>query len=171
MTTTGVQPRRRSIRAEDHLGLAYTWAHKAACAFGGETEDWIGPCWVAIEKAADGFDPALGNRFSTYAVMAMRRECLRESRTLRGLKRRGRSGEWVSRLTASSDRIDGAAADPQREPAIGIDMDTLSHREYEVVAMRMRGLTLDVVGRVLGSSHERIRQIQNAAFAKLREVA
>lgn len=134
---------------------------------------------LALMRAVQKFDYSRGNKFSTYATWAVMRYYARAipAEHYRSI-----------RYQTGSEEVLAAAADPA-VPALG-DLDqrrslretlaaaltSLDHRERAVV-VRHFGLdeagqheTLEQIGKVIGVTKERVRQIEHKALAKLREV-
>jgi RNA polymerase primary sigma factor len=79
-------------------------------------------------------------------------------------------------MQTMSDPEGDRTSDIDRDETIGLMMDVLRPREQQVLALRFgldgKGkLSLSQVGKVLGVSKERVRQIQDRALEKLRAVA
>lgn len=60
----------RDALINDNMGLVYSCANRFK-SMGAEYEDLVQCGCVGLIKAADGFDPSLGFKFSTYAVPAI----------------------------------------------------------------------------------------------------
>ena len=132
-------------------------------------------------RAIEKFDCARGNRLSTYATWAIMRHFAR------AVPAEGKQA--ATYVTGTEELIDAAQDDGgfDREAArrdilhamrhaIGGAFDQLTDRQREVVAARF-GLdgdgtpkTLREIGRELGLSRERVRQIQVEALDKIRSV-
>ncbi|MBM4010444.1 MAG: sigma-70 family RNA polymerase sigma factor [Planctomycetes bacterium] len=134
---------------------------------------------VALMRAVEKFNFALGNRFSTYATYAIQRHFFR-------LSHRGR--QFRKRFVAGDDDLrDRADAEPEHEyrSAEQIDMlkelfrsflDELEPRERRIVVARFGfdgkpPRTFRELGSQMGVCKERIRQIQSRAMEKLRSLA
>jgi RNA polymerase sigma factor (sigma-70 family) len=140
-------------------------------------DDLIGECQLVLLKAVAAFNPWMGVRFSTYAFT-----CL--TRALSRLVHR----QAADRLTRSLPlAVLGAEEDaelPPEEPCgpaarlsayFGAEHGLLTAREKTVLIRRYCAAdghteTLEEVGRALGLSKERVRQVQSVALGKLREV-
>ncbi|MCI5538943.1 MAG: sigma-70 family RNA polymerase sigma factor [Oscillospiraceae bacterium] len=85
----------RDSLINDNIGLVYSCANKFKNR-GAEYEDLVQCGCVGLIKAADGFDPSLGYKFSTYAVPAILGEIKRVFRD-GGAVKVGRSDREKSR--------------------------------------------------------------------------
>ena len=142
-------------------------------------DDMAGECQIVLIKAVASFNPWLGIRFSTYAFTCLIRALSRHSqrqaadRLCRSLPLEAlRSAEpcYIQRDQPSGTRL-------ARLGEYFRDGDTLlTSREKLVLSRRfqMNGEasnteTLEEVGRDLGLSKERVRQVQKLALGKLRD--
>lgn len=164
----------RDYIVEQNLGLAYSTIGR----FHTNNPDWDelrSEAFYALVRAVEGFNPWRGFRFSTYACNAIIRALIQEAR---------RAGRRRSRFTLGHD-----AWQEEPEPtdswselyvdrlnqALELNLGDLTDRESKVLTRRFainggEALTLGQVGRTLGLSKERVRQIQNRALGKIREV-
>jgi len=133
---------------------------------------------LALIRAVEKFNFALGNRISTYATYAIQRHFFRLSQRGRRLRQR-----FVSDDAALRDRADDPAA-AEYSPE---QVDSLKHlfagflaelepRERRIVTARFGfdgrpPRTFRELGRQMGVCKERIRQIQTRALEKLRSLA
>ncbi len=134
---------------------------------------------MALLRAVDKFDIARGFKFSTYACRAILKSFNRLA-TKTGTYRQHFPTEFDPEMERS-DEMDRRHTD-QRELAIEdlqrvllANMAELSEVERTVVGARFavagnrQVRTLEEVGRLVGLSKERVRQVQNEALSKLRE--
>jgi RNA polymerase primary sigma factor len=134
---------------------------------------------VALMRAVEKFNFALGNRFSTYATYAIQRHFFR-------LSHRGR--QFRKRFVTDDTALKGRAEDDQpteycSAEQIGVLRDLfggflkeLEPRERSIVVARFGfdgkpPRTFRELGSQMGVCKERIRQIQTRAMEKLREMA
>lgn len=141
-------------------------------------EDLIGDCHIVLIQAVAAFNPWLGIRFSTYAYTCLVRALSRMSQ---------RAGtDWLTRSIPLDALPDGEPrhrlpADPNGAVQIPIeeylreDHPLLNEREKLILAHRYTmhddpaEQTLEKVGKALGLSKERVRQVQASALDKLRK--
>ncbi|MHC4715877.1 MAG: sigma-70 family RNA polymerase sigma factor [Planctomycetota bacterium] len=135
---------------------------------------------MALLRAIDKFDVSRGYKFSTYACRAILKAFSRLA-TKTGNYRQHFPTEFVPEMERS-DEIDRrhqhqrelAIEDLQR--VISRNLADLTDVERQVVGARFavdghkQVGTLEEVGRMVGLSKERVRQVQNGALAKLRAV-
>ena len=133
---------------------------------------------MALLRAIDRFDVSRGYKFSTYACRAI----------LKGFNRMaGKTGRYVSRFGVSYDPelersdYDVHKHDMQRADAVSDLLDIISANRAELceiertIVIERFGLagdkpkTLAQVGGIVGLSNERVRQVQKAALAKIRQ--
>lgn len=141
-------------------------------------EDLIGDCHIVLIQAVAAFNPWLGIRFSTYAYT-----CL--VRALSRLSQRA-STDWLTRSIPLEALPDGEprhhlSADANGAAQVPIDEflrddhPLLSEREKLILVHRYTlhdqsaEQTLEKVGKALGLSKERVRQVQASALEKLRK--
>lgn len=134
---------------------------------------------LALLRAVDKFDVSRGFKFSTYACRAILKAFNRLA-TRTGTYRQHFPTEFDPDME-QSDELDRRHKD-ERELAIEDLQRVLARNLAELtdverrvvsarfaVAGRREALTLEEVGRAVGLSKERVRQVQNEALAKLRQ--
>jgi RNA polymerase primary sigma factor len=133
---------------------------------------------ISLIKASERFDFARGARFSTYATWAIINNFAGRTRRERSRRIRfatGREGLLQSLADhRESGRVDALDREPSREIVASM-LDCLTDREQTIVVRRF-GLagdkqTLAQIGRELGISKERVRQLEFRAIKKLRTLA
>jgi RNA polymerase primary sigma factor len=162
---------------ETHLRLVVSVAKKHARA-GYDLPERISDGTFALMQAVDRFDFSRGYRFSTYAYWSILNELSRHDRKER--RRKNRSvGRYLDSLASPDSAIDGQEhkeAQNRRTALVGRWLDRLDKRERRILARRY-GLggrpeqSLSQIGRDLGISKERVRQLLIRAQAKLRGFA
>ena len=140
-------------------------------------DDMVGDCQIVLIQAVSAYNPWMGIRFSTYAFTCLMRALSRLSQR--------NAADRLSRSIPLESLPDGEPRDDSSEDLPGTRMarideylregnDLLSVREKRVLARRFslddqaRAGTLEQVGRELGLSKERVRQVQASALGKLR---
>ncbi len=135
---------------------------------------------ISLMRAVEKFDYALGNKFSTYATWAIKKNYARAYNNRMRQETRFRTSHEETLDSAAELRSNPFAevvAQQQREADLTSIMNCLTDREREIVVKRF-GLagrapaqTLQEVGADLGVTKERVRQIEKRALKKLREAA
>jgi DNA-directed RNA polymerase specialized sigma subunit len=160
--TDGKPPKKKQVLSDaqfelvrDYLPLAYSLtrpyhgkglSHDELCA--GAEDGLLG--------AALGFDPARGFPFPAYA-----RPCIKGGITALFKKKK------FDKLTTPSETVDHQEPAPAAPPSV--DLKSLDERERLIVEARCGGETLKEVGKELGVSAERVRQIETRATEKIRQ--
>ncbi len=136
---------------------------------------------VSLMKAVEKFDYTTGNRFSTYATWALYRNFARSIPDERKRVERFRPGD-VSLLELKPDyRTSPRQAErayAEQTSQVERFMRELNERERKIVEMRYgfgsvdsKPQTLRQVGKNMGVTKERVRQIEMRALEKLRKIA
>jgi len=149
-----------------------------------ELDDLIQEGNLGLYKAIDKFDPARGNKFSTYAVWWIKQgitNCFKKQESFISLDmpRGGESED--SDMTIGDSIEDVNAVDPEeaaiaavRRTEVAQAMECLTDREQSVLKMRYGfgedEKTLPEVGRALGLSCEGVRRIEASAFRKMKRM-
>ncbi|MBV9124722.1 MAG: sigma-70 family RNA polymerase sigma factor [Planctomycetes bacterium] len=141
-------------------------------------EDLAGECQVVLIKAVAAFNPWLDICFSTYAFTCFMRALSRLSQR-QAADRLSRSlplgslagGEPCTATSEEPARPDGARLAEyfeEKHPLLTQREKTVLLRRYHFDENAPRAETLEQVGRKLGLSKERVRQLQCSALEKLR---
>lgn len=120
---------------------------------------------ITLMRAVEGFDVQRGNRFSTYATLALMKGFARSVPAMRSAAVIG----GAEKLAALPDRSGcGLARFADREHVRYL-LSTLTERERHVLALQF-GLddNRSEVGLTVGLSRQRLREIEASALAKLR---
>ena len=133
---------------------------------------------VSLMRAVDRFDYALGNRFSTYATWAITKNYARTIPQQHYYGKRYMTGsDELLNQTADTSQADPHMGDQQRvRELISAGLGELTEREREIVSShfglgaRGSGVTLEQLGKRFGVTKERVRQIEQKALARLRDV-
>jgi RNA polymerase primary sigma factor len=162
---------------ETHLRLVVSVAKKRVRA-GYDLPERISDGTFALMHAVDRFNFALGNRFSTYATWAIHNEFTQHDRKERRRKNQSLALHQDSLASPDSARDEQEHEESQnrRTAMVGRWLDRLDKRERRILASRY-GIdggpeqTMLQIGRDLGISKERVRQLVNRAQAKLQGFA
>jgi RNA polymerase sigma factor (sigma-70 family) len=134
---------------------------------------------LTIMRAVESFDFHRGHRFSTYATLALMKGFARSVPQMLAAAGRSRSatgddGVLASvadtRFAATSDRL-------LAREEVGQLLSRLDDQERNVLLAhyglegRAEPATYEQVGRLLGMTKQRVRQIEQSALVKLRSVA
>lgn len=170
----------RGIIITANMGLVLAMV-KNTHYIGVEITDLISEGSVALLRAADKFDCCRGFKFSTYACRAILRGFSRAAK--KSYRYRSVFPLQLDTTLEKDDKLERMRDELQNEMIEEIraiyrnNLAELSGTEQSVVAMRFSlnnryapPLTLQQVGKRLGLSKERIRQIQNKALTKLRVI-
>jgi len=141
-----------------------------------DRDDVLSEAMLALAQAVERFDPWRGFRFSTYACHAIYRAMVRSSKSTSDYRRLFPAQFDVpfERPYRPESREELYVERLQR--AMKGNLGNLTEIESIVLSRRfppdrdLRRETLQQVGRAVGLSKERVRQIQNEALAKIRLV-
>ena len=133
---------------------------------------------MSLIRAVAKFDFARGFRFSTYATWAIMKNFARTIPTELRQRARFRTGGEERLLTVEDVRPDSSrreSAQSERQLEVSRILEHLDERERQIIQHRFgldrdrNPMTLKEVGRVMGVTKERIRQLEARAMAKLRD--
>jgi RNA polymerase sigma factor (sigma-70 family) len=129
---------------------------------------------ITLMRAVEGFDIHRGNRFSTYATLALMKGFARSVPQMHSAKRSSSAAEFV--LDSMPDRRNGFAADHMADREhVGVLLSRLDDEERSVLSahygLGTAAITCEQLGEQLGISKHRVRQIEKSALAKLRLAA
>jgi RNA polymerase primary sigma factor/RNA polymerase sigma factor len=135
---------------------------------------------MSLIRAAEKFDFARGNKFSTYATWAIMKNFARtipDELKHRDRYRTSHDEMFYATPESRTDQYEQESAQALRERQIGKILGRLDEREQKIIISRFgldyghEPLTLKEVGAELGVTKERIRQIEARALDKLRQAA
>jgi RNA polymerase primary sigma factor len=134
---------------------------------------------VSLIRAVEKFDYSRGNKFSTYASWAVMKNFARsipEEKHRRDRFVTGREEMFEAATDNRSDEHEQENAQRLRREAVGRLLGKLDDRERRIIVSRFgiggaNEQTLEQLGRELGVTKERIRQIEVRAQNKLRKIA
>jgi RNA polymerase primary sigma factor len=134
---------------------------------------------VSLMRAVEKFDFSRGNKFSTYASWAIMKNFARSIPDEKHRRDRFLTGQELTFDTAADTRSDEQAELASAERAqqqVNRLLNRLDERERLIIKLRAgldaeRGLTLEQVGKELGITKERVRQLEARTMNKLRSIA
>ncbi len=140
-----------------------------------DRDELLSEALYGLSQATERFDPWRGFRFSTYACNAIQRAMIRSSRDANKHRRRFPVHHEV--WHEEPDRLDSQTElyVERLNRAMDRNLGELTDLESKIIARRFpsddkRRLTLQQIGELVGLSKERVRQLQERALGKLREV-
>ncbi len=134
---------------------------------------------LSLMRAVEKFDYSRGNKFSTYASWAIMKNFARSIPDEKHRRDRYVTGLEELFDAAADTRSDEHELEATAERAhhqVNRLLDRLSERERRIIQLRAgldaeRGLTLEQVGKELGITKERVRQLEARTMTKLRSLA
>jgi RNA polymerase sigma factor (sigma-70 family) len=147
--------------------------------FANSSEEAASDCQIVLIQTVAAFNPWIGIRFSTYSYTCLLRALARQSRREAKL--------WVTRSVSLDAMLEGeppasrnttsthTASEYRLDEFLRAEHTLLTDREKSVIVHRFNlneqseNTTLEAVGKQLGLSKERVRQVQAAALFKLRK--
>ncbi|MCS7166214.1 MAG: sigma-70 family RNA polymerase sigma factor [Gemmatales bacterium] len=164
------------IAANMRLVASITKSYAERLGHSGAFFDLYGDGNMSLIRAVDKFDYMRGNKFSTYATWAIRKnftrsipaEQVHRDRFITGLDEMFESAED----TRSDEFTQLNRVNFVRERVAEL-LNRLDERERRIIQLRIglgenKGMTLEEVGRELGITKERVRQLESRGMAKLR---
>jgi RNA polymerase primary sigma factor len=134
---------------------------------------------LSLIKAVEKFDYSRGNKFSTYASWAIMKNFARSIPEEKHRRDRFSTGHEEMFESVSDTRTDEQEVVAQAERAhhqVNRLLQRLDERERRIIQLRNglnnnHGLTLEQVGRELGITKERVRQLEARTMSKLKSLA
>ena len=175
LQTEALEVRNQIIRANLRLVVSLV---KKLCRDDHDLAELVSDGYVALMRAVERFDFSRGYKFSTYASWVIINSTVRDS--ARDHRRdRLRTGTEAMLEAAPDHRNNDCPCEMEQErcrDAIRRMLVRLNDRERKIIVSRF-GLegtcqkTLSQLGKELGITKERVRQLENRARDKLREIA
>ncbi len=165
----------RDYIVEQNLGLVYSMMTRLRLAHA-HYDDIHSDGLVALVRAVERFDPWRGVRFSTYACNLIVRDLINVSK--RAARYRNlfpyQHDETFERPQPMPDHETGLYVE-RLQRALDKNLAGLTDLETTIIEQRFpkdrpKRRTLQEIGKEIGVSKERVRQIQMKALGKLREV-
>jgi RNA polymerase sigma factor (sigma-70 family) len=164
----------REYLVEKNLGLVHLMIKRYRSTELDE-DDLLSDGMYGLARAVEKFNPWRGYRFSTYACNVIARALMRRAKVASGYHRR-----FPVQQDASFERPT-PPGDPDMElrverlqQVLSRNLGDLTELESMILARRFPDqgprLTYQQIGEGIGLSKERVRQIQNVALGKLRDV-
>lgn len=165
----------RSHIVEQNLGLAYSMMSRFSTRLIDE-DDLLSDAMLGLTRAVDRFNPWRGYRFSTYACNVIVRALMR-----RGKRERNRRRLFPVQYDVSLERpsespdLDREVFVERLSRVLDHNLGSLTDLETRILSRRFPSehgerQTFQEIGDAVGLSKERVRQIQNIAIRKLRQV-
>jgi RNA polymerase sigma factor (sigma-70 family) len=134
---------------------------------------------LSLLKAVEKFDFSRGNKFSTYASWAIMKNFARslpEEKQRRDRFVTGYEEMFDAAPDSRTDEQDLVLKAQRASQQVNRLLDHLDDRERRIIQLRAgldaeRGLTLEQVGKELGITKERVRQLEARTMTKLKQLA
>ena len=170
-----LEVRNQIIRANLRLVVSLV---KKLCRYDRDLAELVSDGYVALMRAVEKFDFSRGYKFSTYASLVIINNTLRDS-TSDHRRDRLLTGTEATLKAAPDHRSDDCPCEMEQDnarEAIRRMLLRLNDRERKIIASRfgLEGIcqkTLVQLGKELGITKERVRQLENRARDKLRHMA
>ena len=164
---------------EANLRLVFSLAKRYASVGTAAFDEFMGEGHITLMRAVEKFDFSRGVKFSTYATWAVLNGCnaLLKKQNPATRQTFWQSADGVEESVADHRATAGEEKSVQElRHAVGQLLLGLNSRERAIIEARFgfdldRSPTLKELGEGLGISKERVRQLQQRALQKLRELA
>jgi len=140
-----------------------------------DRDELLSEALFGLVQAVERFDPWRGFRFSTYACNAIQRAMIRSSRSADTYRRRFPvvHEDWHEEPELEDSQTELYVE--RLNQALHHNLGELTDLETRILAKRFpaeteQRMTLQQIGQLVGLSKERVRQLQDRALTKLREV-
>lgn len=184
-----------NVAARDRLvasceGMLIIWVRRYARGAPHLFDDMLSECRLAVTQAVTRYDAERGMKFSSYAMFFVRNVCFEVVRSQRWTinlpivrnpdkaKKYGGKLRTQSTMLVAQDGEEYEMTIPSWDPSPDfleqerlrvLYRTVLTDRERDIIESRMyREQTLEEIGARYGISRERIRQLEEKAFLKLR---
>lgn len=170
MTTT---PHEKNARILYYLRAIRHIAGQHAATIGQENyEELESDCMLAVSKAIDKYEPGKG-KIDTFVWRYIRRRVDNYMRSFYGTvagKEREQNIPFTDHFEHGADGIAGPVTDPDTEIFCESIIRLVSNpRRRKVLTLSADGLTFADIGRRMGISRERVRQVHDDAVRDARE--
>jgi RNA polymerase sigma factor (sigma-70 family) len=153
-------------RFKDHENLIWAVVHRWLYNHAGDPDDIYQICAVAWVKAEPFYDSSKG-AFSTFITHCMMREVIKEFKPHQRNTPKGNRVELTENIEAKEETN---MAEVQED--IEKRMACLNDREKQIIHQRFwEDKTLEEIAKPIGLSKERVRQILEECFLKMRNYA
>lgn len=116
-------------------------------------DDYMQAGYIGLLRAIRKFDPSRNTKFSTFSMICIRRQILKEYNKLR--------------LQPSS--FEDQADDNIRDPFWEVEPDYLNDIEKKILSLRLKGYTYEQMGERLGFTKSWASELLSSAITKIRE--
>ena len=175
LLTEAVAVRNRIVEANQRLVVSIARKHVRP---GDDLSERVSDGNVALIQAVDRFDYARGNKFSTYACWAIINGFRRKRRKMNDRVRFVTDHKELLQSTADTRADEHDHEKTQKECQCQVErwLGRLDDRERRIIASRYGiggadEMTLKQIGKEMGITKERVRQIETRAHQKLRGLA
>lgn len=177
-----------------HLPMQTALRYRDSLPVGLDLDDLVGAGWIGLLQAAEGYNPARGVQFTTYAIALVRgaiQEALRRwdfvpRRERERMKREAVQAPLLLSLDAPGAGCEsGTLGEHLPDPAPGPEarlledctrttlrqaMERLPKREQQILRLRYgRKRTFREIGQQMGLTEQRVHQLHRISLTRLRQ--